>query len=71
MAMNLGQLRRAVEAFPEFGDDTEVVVSAPIMDDDGDDIETWCALQTVSIAMNPDTKQEYIRLACDREFDQQ
>jgi hypothetical protein len=59
--MNVGELRKAIQ---RLDDELSIVVAAPIEDADGDHIEGWFTLQTVTRDMDADTTEWYARFEC-------
>jgi hypothetical protein len=59
--MRVGALKKQLEPLD---DDLVIIVICPVLDDDGDESETWCGLRDVTSEIDRDTAEDYARFGC-------
>ena len=61
--MTIGDLRQTLS---KLDNELHIIIAVPIIDADGDEVEAWFALRTITREMDPDTTEFHARFACDR-----
>ena len=60
--MTIGDLRKAIQ---NLDDELVAIVQVPIEDEDGDTVEHFFAVRSVSRDIDPDTAEWYARIRCE------
>lgn len=59
--MTIGTLKKMIEPLD---DALHIIVVGPVLDEDGDEMETWFAIREVTAEMDHDTAEDYARFGC-------
>ena len=59
--MTVGNLKKLLDPLD---DELVIIVVCPVLDEDGDEAETWCGLRDVTSEIDQDTAEDYARFGC-------